>query len=308
VLGAASGRDIAISDDRFESSRNFANKLWNATRFIFMNMERSGVEPQIPPQSAAPRFEDRWIQSRLHAAIISMNSDLEVHRYHEAGQTIWHFFWDEFCDWYLEIKKLRFTADSGLNEDWRALLTTFETGLRLLHPIMPFLTEEISNRLDEGHSISLKKYPDATFAKADPDADREMDLLKQVVGDIRETRQARNREFKQVTLKTASSPEVAVIESLAKVQLHWVQQPGPGRELFYEFLDQSPEAMAAEHAKLKKEAEQLDKVIANSKRQLSNEAFVTKAPEKVLNEMRDKLIGYEAQLAKVQAAISELSR
>ena len=161
VLGAASGRDIAISDDRFESSRNFANKLWNATRFIFMNMERSAVAAQIPSESAAPRFEDRWIQSRLHAAIESMNSDLAVHRYHEAGQTIWHFLWDDFCDWYLEIKKLRFVADSGLNDDWRALLTTFETGLRLLHPIMPFLTEEISNRLDEGHSISLKKHPDA---------------------------------------------------------------------------------------------------------------------------------------------------
>ena len=100
VLGAASGRDIAFTEDRIEAARNFANKLWNATRFLFMNMERSGVPAAVPTESAAPNFEDRWIQSRLHATIESMNASLGSHRYHEAAQTIWHFFWDDFCDWY----------------------------------------------------------------------------------------------------------------------------------------------------------------------------------------------------------------
>jgi valyl-tRNA synthetase len=313
VLGAASGRDIAISDDRFESSRNFANKLWNATRFIFMNMERSGVEPHIPTESAAPRFEDRWIQSRLHATIESMNADLAVHRYHEAGQAIWHFFWDDFCDWYLEIKKLRFTADSGLNDDWRALLTTFETALRLLHPIMPFLTEEISNRLDEGHSISLKKYPDATFAKADEAVDCEMDLLKEIVAASRNIRQERKLDLKLVlkaSLTTAAPLDRSVIESLAKVEFidnaKGVSWPGAAFDLTVELPEVSPEAVEAQRAKLRKEIEQLDKVIRSHESQLGNPTFVSKVPEKVLNGMRDKLAAYQIQRQKGQDSLNDL--
>jgi len=313
VLGAASGRDIAFTEDRIEAARNFANKLWNATRFIFMNMERSGVEPKVPAESAAPRFEDRWIQSRLQATIESMNSSLANHRYHEAAQTIWHFLWDDFCDWYLEVKKLRFTADSGLNDDWRALLTTFETGLRLLHPIMPFITEEISNRLDPDQSISLKKYPDASFAKADPAADREMDLLKEVVAAMRNVRQERKVELKLVlnaTLKSDIPLDREVIESLAKVQFvegaTGVSWPGAGFDLVVALPEVSPEAIEAQRTKLRKEIEQLDKVIASHESQLSNETFVSKVPEKVLNGMREKLAAYKIQRQKAQDALDAL--
>jgi valyl-tRNA synthetase len=307
VLGAASGRDIAFTEDRIEAARNFANKLWNATRFIFMNMERSGVETRIPAESAAPRFEDRWIQSRLHATIESMNSSLQNHRYHEAAQTIWHFFWDDFCDWYLEIKKLRFTADSGLNDDWRSLLTTFETGLRLLHPVMPFITEEISHRFDETTSISLKKYPDASFAKNDAAADHEMDLLKEIVAAARNIRQERKLDLKLVlkaTLKTEADLDRAVIETLAKVQLiddaKGVSRPGAEFDLIIELPEVSAEAIEAQCAKLRKQKEQLEKVIENSRRQLSNETFVSKAPEKILNDMRAKQAGYESEVSKTE--------
>ena len=313
VLGAASGRDIAFTEDRIEAARNFANKLWNATRFIFMNMERSGVPAKVPEEAAAPRFEDRWIQSRLHATIESMNSSLSNHRYHEAAQTIWHFMWDDFCDWYLEIKKLRFTADSGLNDDWRALLTTFESGLRLLHPIMPFITEEISHRLDESQSISLKKYPDATFAKADSAADREMTVLKEIVGASRNIRQERKLDLKLVlkaTLKTETALEREVIESLARVQFvedaKGVAWPGAGFDLVVELPEVSPEAIEAQGVKLRKEIEQLDKVIASHEGQLGNETFVSKVPEKVLNGMRDKLAAYKIQRQKAQEALDAL--
>ena len=313
VLGAASGRDIAFTEDRIEAARNFANKLWNATRFIFMNMERSGVAAKVPAESAAPRFEDRWVQSRLHATIESMNAELESHRYHEAAQTIWHFFWDDFCDWYLEIKKLRFTADSGLNDDWRALLTTFETGLRLLHPVMPFITEEISHRLDESQSISMKKYPDGTFAAADAAADREMDLLKEIVAAARNVRQERKLDLRLVLrakLKTDLVLDRAVIETLAKVQFvddaAGVSWPGAGFDLIIELPDVSPEAVEAQRLKLSKEVEQLDKVIASSEGQLGNETFVSKAPEKILNGMRDKLSGYKSQREKALEALAAL--
>jgi valyl-tRNA synthetase len=264
-------------------------------------------------ESAAPRFEDRWIQSRLAATIESMNGSLVNHRYHEAAQTIWHFFWDDFCDWYLEIKKLRFTADSGLNDDWRALLTTFETGLRLLHPIMPFLTEEISNRLDEGHSISMKKYPDATFAKADDAADREMALLKEIVAASRNIRQERKVDLKLV-LKARLTCDIAlerpVIESIARIQFvdeaAGVSWPGAGFDLVVELPEVSPEAVEAQRVKLRKEIDQLDKVIASHESQLGNDTFVSKVPEKVLNGMREKLATYKAQREKGQSALELL--
>ena len=118
LQGAAPGTDIVLTEERMESSRAFANKIWNAARFLFLNMERSGVEPWFPTawSSSCPRprphlevpIEDRWIFSRLNAAAEQANRAIEQYRYHEAAQVLWHFFWHEFCDWYLELKKLRF--------------------------------------------------------------------------------------------------------------------------------------------------------------------------------------------------------
>jgi valyl-tRNA synthetase len=152
LQGAAPGTDIVLSEERMEGSRDFANKIWNAGRFLFMKMEGAGVEPWLPESLAAfyPEpssdtlevpVEDRWIFSRLNNASEQANRSIEQYRYHEAAQVLWHFFWHEFCDWYLELKKLRFRENSGLNADWRNTLAAFETALRLLHPAMPFLTE-----------------------------------------------------------------------------------------------------------------------------------------------------------------------
>ena len=125
LQGAAPGTDIVLTEERMESSRAFANKIWNAARFLFLNMERSGVEPWVPGQprnvparadadASTCRIEDRWIFSRLNSCAEQVNRAIEQYRYHEAAQVLWHFFWHEFCDWYLELKKLRFQENSGL--------------------------------------------------------------------------------------------------------------------------------------------------------------------------------------------------
>ena len=158
LQGAAPGTDIVLTEERMESSRAFANKIWNAARFLFLNMERSGVEPWTPenleqflpepdPVTLAAPIEDRWIFSRLNSCAEQVNRAIEQYRYHEAAQLLWHFFWHEFCDWYLELKKLDFRENSGLTAGWRNTLAAFETALRLLHPAMPFLTEELWQRL-----------------------------------------------------------------------------------------------------------------------------------------------------------------
>ncbi len=168
LISAAPGTDIALKDDRLESARAFANKLWNASRLLFGNMERSGITAWQPSGTFATNYiEDAWMQSRLASAKTAVNNALETHRYHEAAQTLWDFVWKEFCDWYLEVKKLRFRENSGVDEHWTAALTVYEEMLRLLHPFMPFITEELWQRLmtiaaEKPVSISLARYPAAT--------------------------------------------------------------------------------------------------------------------------------------------------
>ncbi len=122
LQGAAPGTDIVLTEERMESSRAFANKIWNAARFLFLNMERSGVEPWVPesleqfrpqaePDTLEVPIEDRWIFSRLNSCAEQVNRAIEQYRYHEAAQVLWHFFWHEFCDWYLELKKLAFPGE-----------------------------------------------------------------------------------------------------------------------------------------------------------------------------------------------------
>jgi valyl-tRNA synthetase len=126
LMAAAPGTDIALSEDRMESARAFANKIWNAARWVFMNMERSGVEPWVPEDLGAYRpqgengavpVEDRWIFSRLSQVAERVNRATDQYRYHEVSQELWHFFWHEFCDWYLEFKKLHLEPESGLTAD-----------------------------------------------------------------------------------------------------------------------------------------------------------------------------------------------
>ncbi len=165
-----------------------------------MNMERSGItgwtpEPG-PPVSHSDAFEDVWIFDRLNQTISAVTRALDVHRYHEAAQRLWDFFWHDFCDWYLEIKKLRFQENSGLDSHWRSTLAAYEATIRLLHPIMPFVTEELWQRLIHGFranaeqpkSISLAPYP--TISSVEPPEQKisQFTILQDIVKGARDTR------------------------------------------------------------------------------------------------------------------------
>ena len=327
VLGAASGMDIALTPDRLESCRAFANKVWNAARFVFTKMEQAGVEPSIPQPAARTSIEDRWIFSRLNACTATVNRAIEQHRYHEAGETLWHFFWDDFCDWYVELKKLRFTANSGLTDDWRNLLTVFERALRLLHPVMPFLTEELWQRLARGTpgqpvSIALTNFPQPEGALTDPEAEKDMALFQEIVTSARALRNDNKIDPKLQLSGTlyarngaywVASDQRTAIEKLSSVKfelknetapkLEGVVRSTPEFDLVLELPAASNDAL---RGRLEKEIQQLEKVIANSQRQLSDEVFISKAPEKVIAGLRSKLADYEAQLAKSRAALEVL--
>ena len=333
LLAAPPGTDIIASEDRMEAARSFANKIWNAARFLFLNLERAGAEPWSPAEQASYRpeaidgavpLEDRWIFSRLNHAAGEINKAINAYRFHEAAQLQWHFFWDDFCDWYIELKKLRFVENSGLNAHWRNILTVFDASLRLLHPSMPFLTEELWQRLGthEKKSISLAAFPQFDPASADPEAERDMATLQELITAAR-TLRAENKldpkaPFDAVIyadgfVSSLAAAQKEAIEKLANLQLTLApasaeRVKGSKRSTpeFDLVLAVSAAQLDAQRDRLRKEIDQLSKVIASSEAQLSNEAFLAKAPEKVLASMREKLADYRAQLAKSQEALGEL--
>jgi valyl-tRNA synthetase len=333
LQGAAPGTDIVLSEERMESSRAFANKIWNAARFLFMKMEFSGVEPWVPeslekfqPEACADTLEvpveDRWIFSRLNSASEQANRAIEQYRYHEAAQVLWHFFWHEFCDWYIELKKLRFRENTGLNADWRNTLAAFETALRLLHPAMPFLTEELWQRLAGGRkdrpvSIALAPYPQYRAEETNYKAEREIETLQEVVT-LARTLRAESKIDPKLLIEGAlysrnSALEVAqkhaaAIQELAKVKLEFRSDEAPQAASVrstpqFDLVLQLPKAQEeAQRKRIEKECEQLKKNIENSKRQLSDETFLGKAPPHVVESIRKKLVDYEEQFRKIGCA------
>jgi valyl-tRNA synthetase len=324
LVSAAAGADIALKEDRMEAGRMFANKLWNASRLLFMNMERSAVEFRFV-EAATESIEDAWIFERLRNATEAVNRALEIHRYHEAAQTLWDFVWHEFCDWYLELKKLRFREGSGLDAHWRAALTVYETMLRLLHPFMPFVTEELWQRLVHGSnvrsgqpvSISLASFPVAAASPSQAERVRLFGLLQQIVTAARELRADHKLEPKTIVDATVylrdavfEQADVAAAGGLVKIRIE--QRSGtisdhtglirstPEFDLQLHAsgsATQNGAASAESRARILREIAALEKAIGNSERQLGDTTFLSKAPEKIVANMRAKLAEYQEQLA-----------
>jgi valyl-tRNA synthetase len=317
LIAVAPGTDITYTEDRAGSTQKYANKIWNAARLISMNMERSAVEPCIPEAGRPELLEDRWIFSLLNRTAEVMNRAFEQHRYHEAADALWHFFWHDFCDWYLEIKKLRLTENSGLTNDWRNLLSVFGAYLRLQHPLMPFLTEELWHRFGQTTSIARSAYPQAS--EFDESAEREMRLLQEVVTAARTLRADHQIDKKEqlsgvlYCRNGAHRIEFGVVEKLANVRLDVRQDAAPKLEgavrstTEFDLLLQLPEVdVSGQRTKLKKEIEGLEKLIADKDRQLANEKFLSGAPPEIIDSLRQKRSEYDAQLEKAQAALASL--
>ena len=318
LMAAAPGTDITYSEDRINAARQFANKMWNAARLILMNMEAAGIEPSIQPQGTTDTLEDRWIYSRLHRTASSVNRAFEQHRYHEAAGELWQFFWHDFCDWYLEIKKLRLAPNSGLTNDWLNLLSVFGACLRLLHPILPFITEELWHRFGQTESISLAAYPQP--GPLDEQAEHEMDLMQEMVTAARKLKADNGLDDK---LELAGvlycrngtrNVELAVLERLAKVKLD-LRTDAPGQLTGavrstpdFDLLLHLPEVdRDAQRKRLTKETDQLEKLVANIDRQLASEKFLGGAPAHVVESLRVKRAEYVAQIEKNRSALANLA-
>jgi valyl-tRNA synthetase len=285
----APGGDISLSEEKLVAARNFANKVWNASRLLFSKPREGSGKPVS--------LADRWITSRLNACTEAASRFFEQHRYDQTADALFHFWWDEFCDGYLEFKKLE--------GDWSYAYVVYERALRLLHPLMPFLTEELWQRLEmRGKSIALAEYPNVDFTAADENAEFEMGILFSIIFLIRQ-RRADNKIDKSQTLSaevSAPNREYDVIEAnqdALKRLTNATLSVTKVADLQVSVTINLP----VDRERLAKEIAELEKVIANSQRQLSNEAFIAKAPEKIVAGMRQKQAEYEAQVAKLRAAL-----
>jgi valyl-tRNA synthetase len=329
---AAPGTDIAFNESRTEGYRAFANKIWNAARFMFMNVDRLGFVWGQPPSAVRPgqspgspdhgmgvsgftvdTLEDRWILSRFNRVAANVNDALATYRFHEAANSIYDFFWGEFCDWYLELIKPRLNVEEGVDKSAAKiacanLVNLFDASLRLLHPVMPFITEEIWQAMHEGKpalkSIALAPYPQADEKQFDFEAETEMAILQDLIVNIRNLRAELKVEPKiKVPIEVfAHEPEIrtmiehnrGALERLANVEkisfvvnsLAKVAGARSTARFDVHVVYERTVDLASECERLKKDLEKLEKGIESRQRQLGNEQFLAKAPQNVVDSLR----------------------
>jgi valyl-tRNA synthetase len=319
---AAPGTDIAFNESRTEGYRAFANKIWNAARFMFMNIDRvggaGGPAREISPEATGvtgfepTTLEDRWIRSRFNRVTKEVNESLATYRFHEAANRIYDFFWGEFCDWYLELIKPRLNTEDAEAKTARTacanLVSLFDASLRLLHPVMPFITEEIWHAIYEGKapqkSIALTNYPLADEKHFDLIAETEMAILQDLIVNVRNLRAEMKVEPKlRVPIEVfAHEPAIrcmieqnrGAVERLANVEKITFADTSPvgkgalrGTARFdVHVVFERKIDVAAECERLKKDLEKIEKGIVSGQKQLGNEQFLAKAPASVVENLR----------------------
>jgi valyl-tRNA synthetase len=341
---AAPGTDIALSEERILGYRAFANKIWNAARFLFFNLEKAEAAgltieelaaPEIrakAPCPAADALPHRWIFSRLASVTTQINDALETFRFHEAAHVIYHFFWGDFCDWYIEWLKPQLGSENREEAmaAWRNLFAVFEYALRLLHPFMPFVTEELWHRLPQragARSISLESFPQAQPAWSDSAAEQQMALLQEIIGTARNVRAEAKLDPKkkfaaELSAKDSSVRELAernrdAIIRLASFSELKIQQERleaakdaavrSAAQFDLRILGGEVQDVQAEIAKLKKEEERLKKDIEAKQTRLADDTFRSRAPNEIVRGLEATVAERQREYQKIVSRLTELS-
>ncbi|WP_447598024.1 valine--tRNA ligase [Nitrospira sp. Nam80] len=306
---ASPGRDVKLAEERIEGYRNFANKIWNAARFILMHL--GGKREASPPEDRS--FADRWILSRLEATIRTVNHELDQYRFDRAAGALYHFIWHEYCDWYLELAKLPLQDPSGVDaaRTRQTLIESFETVMRLLHPFMPFLTEEIWQTLPHnGESVVIQPYPAERPEWRSEDAESTYSFLEQAVSLMRTGRSLLDYAPSQsvgLQIIAAQGQDRARLESLAPAIGHLARGPvSVTSHVATPPADSGLLNLAAEGLtvgvavegevdlvkaldRIKKQKTEAGKEMSRLSAKLDNQGFVEKAPPDVIEEHRARL-------------------
>ncbi|NFG04320.1 valine--tRNA ligase [Clostridium sporogenes] len=326
VTGNAPGNDIRYYPERVESARNFANKIWNASRFVLMNLDKDLMDKYKDNKNYT--IADKWILSRLNTVVKEVTENIEKFELGIASQKIYDFIWGEFCDWYIELVKPVLYGEDEQSKGiaFNVLHRVLETSLQLLHPIMPFITEEIYTHLyTEYESIVISKWPEYDENLKDEKSEKAMEYIIEAIKSIRNVRTEMNvppsrkaklmiylteneaeTSFKEGEVyfqKLASASEVSFLENKETSDKN-VSVVTRGAEIFIPLLELVD--IEKELERLNKEKEKLEKEIDRVEKKLSNEKFVSKAPEAVVNEEREKGEKYKAMLKSVLESLESL--
>jgi valyl-tRNA synthetase len=344
---AAPGTDIVLTEDRILSYRAFANKIWNAARFVFMNLDKyeaTGGETLEALASPSVRVSapyaacsetaliDRWIFSRLARATAQVNDALDHFRFHEAAHVVYHFFWGDFCDWYIEwVKPELVSSDRSKSAaTWKNLLAAFETALRLLHPFMPFLTEELWHQLPQregARSIALDRFPEPHAEQIDAASEEQVALLQEIISSARNIR-AEMKIDQKTKLAAQLGPASPAVQSVMEHSLETilrlanisslsfgnppfdstkgVVRSSKDFELFIPY--EAAFDVQAELSRLRKEQDRLTKDIASKQARLGDETFRSRAPEHIVKGLESTLAERCVELEKVKERIAQLEK
>ncbi|MFQ5763884.1 MAG: valine--tRNA ligase [Rhodospirillales bacterium] len=323
---AAQGRDVKLSESRVEGYRNFATKLWNAARFCQMNecRPRNDFDPATVDETV-----NRWIVGKLAGAEAAMSEALEAYRFNDAAMALYQFTWGTFCDWYLEfVKPILEGEDEAAREETRATASwTLDQLLHLLHPIMPFVTEELWQRLsdDRESPLILSPWPDVGPSLGNAGADQDMDWVVRLIGQVRAVRAEMNvPPGARIPLLLKDAGEAArarldchrgLIERLARLASSGLLEGEVPRGAVQDVLDEATIVLpiaevvdvAGERARLEKELAKLDDEVDRFENKLANEKFIANAPGAVVETERERLEEARLARAKMDEALGRLT-
>ena len=307
--GANPGTDQALAEDWIAGSRNFATKLWNATRFAMMNGANvAGPMPSLDSLNAI----DRWILSRLSQTIQETNDLLESYEFARACDAIYHFAWDDLCDWYLELSKETFASDDKANSQ-RVLGYVLDQLMRILHPIMPFITEELWTTLTAGESVVIAQWPKAEASHVDKKSEALVAALQEIITDVRRFRNDQGvKPSQKIPGRFVTSNEIAHYASAMSFVLKL--EPGdftPSASLEIAGVKVEMDLtgsidVVAERARLEKDLAAAQKDQKTAEVKLGNEGFMAKAPADVLVEIKERLAKTTSEIERITAAIAAL--
>ncbi|KAB2968735.1 valine--tRNA ligase [Zoogloea sp.] len=333
---ASPGRDIKFDMSRCEGYRNFCNKLWNATRFVLMNVQGHdlGLEHKQDGPSCGGNgplefsFADRWIVSRLQRVEAEIAQHFEEYRFDLVSKTVYEFIWDEYCDWYLELAKVQINTGNEAQQKGtrRTLIRVLETILRLAHPLIPFVTEELwqtvaplAGRKDVD-SLCLARYPEADAGRIDEKSEADVVELKGLIYACRNLRGEMNispaqrmplvaagnaerlKKFAPYIAGLAKLSEVQVVDEISSEELAPVAVVGEQRLMLKVEID-----IAAERERLSKEIARLEGEITKANAKLSNESFVARAPAAVVAQEKERLANFSATVDKLKPQLAKLA-
>nr|MBA2339016.1 valine--tRNA ligase [Pyrinomonadaceae bacterium] len=348
LAAASAGTDVRWRDDQVETYRNFANKIWNAARFCLMNSEGARVGTGFEGESQTWTLHDRWIVARFNRAAQDVNAALENYQFHEAVYSLYHFFWDDFCDWYIELAKADVAAveRSPARDGARSrLMTMLEQSLRLLHPLMPFITEELWQRLaslaDDGGSeflhpayremrptVMLTAYPQARAELIDEKAENEMNAVIELISRVRSIRSEMNvkpgenvrilvsaPDEKTRDVFTASLSQIKRITRASEVTISEsvTVPPGSARAA----LAGGAEAVVPleglidferENGRLQRELEKVEAEATRGEAQLGNSQFRERAPIEKVEELQKRVEDLTGRAQAIRRMLEALSR